>query len=178
MSELGFVYFLARTATMKVLSVYTPGYRSQNHLLIWCPWCMLTSRACKSATPCGFLSAATARENSCRVWSWRCNKSLGPISSRICRSDGRSGRRRKNSVQKPSDLSPSSASSYPPAGHKISGRCTVSFGRASHYMPGWRKLLVVWHCVSGRDANLEITSRQRLSNSVAMQSCQRVQDAL
>jgi hypothetical protein len=88
----------------------------------------LTSRACASAGAVPALMHATALENSCRVCTytriktgspcnslcqprtWRCNKSSGLRPCRIRCNEVRSGFNRKNSLQKPSDLSGSSSS--------------------------------------------------------------------
>ncbi len=77
MSELGFVYFLARTAVKNVLSVWAT--RQSVSSSVWAPPPLprvppgtghaLTSKAFESAgAPCEARSTATALEKSSRVW--------------------------------------------------------------------------------------------------------------
>lgn len=70
-----------------------------------------TSSAFKSATPPPLVSALTDLENSSLVCSSICSKSASVSSSSMRRRDARSGFRRKNSRQNPSDSLSYSASS-------------------------------------------------------------------
>lgn len=100
------VRLTSATATMPRPNVLTKGSDGVDHRG------QLTSRACKSATPCPLLTAATARANSSLVCSSSASMSAGPRPSRICFRAARSGRRRKNSRQNPSERSESSSTSY------------------------------------------------------------------
>lgn len=70
-----------------------------------------TSNAFRSATPPALVSALTDLENSSLVCSSICSRSASVSSSSMRRRDARSGFRRKNSLQKPSDSLSCSASS-------------------------------------------------------------------
>lgn len=111
MSELGLVYFLDRTAERKMLSVCL--FRGQQvEVTRQCPcqgWSgSHTSSACRSAAPWASppLSALTDLENSSLVCSSKCSRSAGESWSNVRLRDGRSGLRRKNSRQKPSECCP------------------------------------------------------------------------
>jgi hypothetical protein len=112
MSELGFVYFLVRTAEKKLVRVYAISIRIDIYISQPPLGMSPTSSACKSAAPKvpGFRQA-TARKKSCRVWGWRCIKSSGPKSLSMFTNETRSGFKRKNSRQKPSGLSASESTS-------------------------------------------------------------------
>lgn len=108
MSELGLVYFLDRTADRKMLSVCS-FRRQQFEMAKQCP-CRAgsgghTSSACRSAVAWASapLSALTDLENSSLVCSSNCSRSAGESWSNMRLRDGRSGLRRKNSRQKPSE---------------------------------------------------------------------------
>lgn len=118
MSELGLVYFLDRTADRKTLSVCS-SRGQQTDMTRHGPMGQVeldsrTSRACRSAVPgTSPLRALTDLENSSLVCSSRCSRSAGDSWSNVRLRDGRSGFRRKNSRQKPSECWPSwSAASW------------------------------------------------------------------
>jgi len=129
MSELGLVYLLDRTAERKMLSVCV--FRGQQFVVTRQRPCQVgpgshTSSACRSAAPWASppLSALTDLEKSSLVCSSRCSKSAGESWSNRRLSEGRSGLRRKNSRQKPSECCPlTSAASWSPfresAGWKV-----------------------------------------------------------
>ena len=111
MSELGLVYFLDRTADRKMLNVCS-SRGQQFEVTVQCP-CQVglgshTSSACRSAVPWASapLSALTDLEKSSLVCSSKCSRWAGESWSKMRLRDGRSGLRRKNSRQKPSECCP------------------------------------------------------------------------
>jgi hypothetical protein len=122
-SELGFVYFFERMEAKNAVSVCfcKPHLRLLNYV-------QPTSKAFASAGGTPVLTCLTARENNCRFCNckllskdrgvdirfltWRCRRSSELNSWRMLCRLFLFGLRRKNSVQKPSDLSCSSSSSY------------------------------------------------------------------
>lgn len=111
-SELGFVYFLERTAERKMLRVCSCK-RHQHTLHKYAIWVRRgpTSSAFKETAPPEPFSVFMDLANSCLVCSSISSRSVSVSSSRMRRSDARSGLRRKNSRQKPSDSLSFSASS-------------------------------------------------------------------
>lgn len=108
-SELGCANFLDSTLEKNTLSVYSIYHMSAQHpTLALLNQGKRTSSACTSDPLRPPLTAPTALPKRSRVCTSRCRISAGPGSSRMAFSAGRSGRRRKNSVQKPSDFSGSS----------------------------------------------------------------------
>lgn len=111
MSELGLVYFLDKTVDRKMLRVCL--FRCQQFEVTGqCPRQVRpgshTSSACRSAAPWASppLSALTDLEKSSLVCSSRCSRSAGESWSNRRFREGRSGLRRKNSRQKPSECCP------------------------------------------------------------------------
>ena len=108
-SELGWANFLDSTLAKNTLSVYPTRHPSAQHPRLPARnQGQRTSSACTSDPWRPPLTAPTALPNRSRVCTSRCRISVGPGSSSMAFSAGRSGRRRKNSVQKPSDFSGSS----------------------------------------------------------------------
>lgn len=109
-SELGLVYFLDSTADRKMLSVCSS--RGQLTEVTRPRTCRVgsgsrTSSACRSAVPgASLLRALTDLEKSSLVCSSKCSRSAGDSWSSMRLRDGRSGLRRKNSRQKPSECWP------------------------------------------------------------------------
>lgn len=113
-SELGCGYFLDRRQDRKTLRVWRISKVSQPRSLDTAQARanprQRTSRALSGSLAWPLFRVATARAKSSLVRASSCSTSVGGISLRVARRAERSGRRRKNSFQKPSGFSASSSS--------------------------------------------------------------------